>query len=173
MIEKGYYKRNNGSEAFLRVVDIHESGDPICVWGFTTLLDDRTSFRYHHHEFEKEFVAISEEEVNKLERQRCPRREEGVFSLEKDPLPDFWDVRANGDKTCSFCGSLHPESVIEILKKNGFGCIERSTKNYKWYINRPEVHNAGGGGIKYYRQHDTEKFIAEYNSLLDESKKDS
>lgn len=163
MIEKGYYKRNNGSEAILEVIGTHESGDPLCSWLFNT---GGNGFRYHAYEFGNEFVPVAKEEVEKLERQRCGRRGESVASLEKELLPDYWRQLPNGDRTCSFCGSLHPDSVIEIIKQHGFGVIHKSDKNYKWYISRPSVENGLRGGIKYYRQHDTDDFIKNYNQLV-------
>lgn len=167
MVQNGYYKRNNGSEAIIEVVGIHESGDYLCVWIFNS---SEKPFRYHSYDFEKEFESISIKEVKKLERQRCPRRGEGAMMFEKEPLPDYWRVLPNGDKTCSFCGSLHPDSIIEIVKTSGFGVIERSDKSYKWYIHRPTIKNALEGGIKYYRQHDTPEFINKFNELVSSSK---
>lgn len=102
----------------------------------------------------------------KDEKQRCPRRDESPMGMkETDPTPDHWQMRGS-DKCCSYCGSLHPNRVIELVKQFGFGILERSTKGYKWYINRPDVPNAGFGGIKYYRQHDTDLFINDFNALV-------
>jgi hypothetical protein len=85
---------------------------------------------------------------------------------EREENIDHWAVLANGDKTCSFCGSLHPMTVIDIIKKYGFGVIGRTDKSYKWYVTRPEVKNAMEGGIKYYRHHDTQEFMDAFNSLV-------
>jgi hypothetical protein len=156
MSEKKYFMRNNGSGAILEVIGKHESGDYMCNWIFNT----GTGFRYHPYEFEKEFVPIDSAIVDKLERQRCGRRGEGVATLEKEPLPDFWK-EIDGVKKCSFCGSLHPMSLIEIIKEKGFGIIHPSDKSYKWYVD---------GYNKYYRMHDTPEFIDQYNSLVTQSK---
>ncbi len=160
-----YYKRNNGSEAILQHVGFHESGDYLCHWGLTECVNP---FRYHKYEFENEFVLITKDEAAQAfsDRQRCGRRGEGFFGLETEALPDYWKKLPNGDRVCSFCGSLHPESVIQIIKEHGFQGIQRSDKSYKWYISRPNIHNALEGGIKYYRMHDTPEFIAAYNELL-------
>ena len=160
-----FFKRNNGSEALIQKVGVHESGDYLVIWGFAS---DRP-FRYPKYEFEKEFVAVSDQEVQSLQRQRCPRRGEGPGTFENEPLPDYWSPRQNGDLTCSFCGSLHPDHVISILETQGLSVISTTDKSYKWYINRKGIRNAMEGGIKYYRQHDTEEFL---QKLLDLSRKE-
>ncbi len=70
---------------------------------------------------------------------------------------DRWLQHANGDRVCSFCGSLHMEDfsrlVEESLEPKSTITIERSDKPYKVYINRPEVRNALDGGIKFYGWH--------------------
>lgn len=155
-IKKGFYKRNNGSEAILKVVDIHESGDPLCLWIFST----GAPFRYHHYEFTKEFEPITEDVVNSLDRHTCPRRYvDGTIEN-----PDVW-YKKDDYRTCSYCGSLHPDDLLTIIKDEGFGVIEKSTKSYKWYV------SCSKGHLKYYRPHDTESFIEGYNKLIDKSRK--
>lgn len=64
----------------------------------------------------------------------------------------------NGDRCCSWCGSLHPEDLIDII----YGYIEGTEgyhlsftdKSYKLYVNRPGVRNASEGGIKFYVDHE-------------------
>lgn len=100
------------------------------------------------------------------EMHRCGRRNEGgPMSQSKEENPDEWILRGD-DKICSYCGSVHPMRLIELIKQRGFGLINPSDKNYKWYLNRPEIRNAGFGALKYYRQHDTPEFIAAYNELV-------
>ncbi len=70
------------------------------------------------------------------------------------------------DLCCSFCGSLNPDRVIDLIKQYGFSIINPSTKSYKWYVERLHIPNASFGGIKYYRWHDDEKFIKDYNDLV-------
>lgn len=160
---KRFFKRNNGSEAIIIVIGTHESGDYLCLW----LSDSgRQPFRYHKYDFDKEFVEISEEEINKLERHRCGRRDESPLGQSDEEKPDYWKVLQNGDKVCSYCGSLHPQTLIELVKKYGVEIIEGTTKGYKWYVNQPGVSNATQGGIKYYRHHDTEDFIKQLNELI-------
>lgn len=77
---------------------------------------------------------------------------------------DTWRLIGK-DKVCSYCGSLHPERVLELVKEHGLGVLEPSTKSYKWYVTRRDVPNALFGGIKYYRWHDTPAFLAAIKSL--------
>ena len=90
----------------------------------------------------------------------CPRRNEGAFT----PGPDHWEqFKSNGDRVCSFCGSLHPDDFLALVKTcaeipadaayNALVEIEPSDKGYKIYVKRPGVRNASEGGIKFYTQH--------------------
>jgi len=88
--------------------------------------------------------------------QMCPRR--GDPGPWKYPAMDYWRIEGkHNDRTCSFCGSLHPEDFLALLKlaiSNSELCrIERSDKSYKFYIYRPDVKNAGDGAIKFYTHH--------------------
>lgn len=65
---------------------------------------------------------------------------------------DRWNIMPNGDRCCSFCGSLHEEDFLAILEgyadgKEGYR-FDPSTKPYKRYASRP-----GDGGIKFYTWH--------------------
>ena len=83
--------------------------------------------------------------------QRCPSRADNGTSL-----PDSWDFGPDGNRTCSFCGSIHPEDALVIIEKSKtddrYG-MEGSTKSYKAYVRQPGVRNAGEGAIKYYGWH--------------------
>ena len=98
------------------------------------------------------------------EKQTCPNRMESFIAQRKENI-DEWEMRGD-DKCCSYCGSIHPDRVLELIKEKGFGIIERTDKDYKWYVNRSGVPNASYGGIKYYRWHDTGEFIKQYNELV-------
>lgn len=100
------------------------------------------------------------------EEHLCPERMEGPFNL---PEKDTWRMIGK-DKCCSYCDSLHPDRVLELVKEQGFGIIEQTIKGYKWYINQKNVPNASFGGIKYYRAHDTKEFIDGLNELYRQSK---
>lgn len=137
----------------------------------------------------------------------CPRRGEG-------PVPKFvgdhdewettrWISNPEYDKwpeelgehprSCSFCGCVHPEDAIDLIKNRGWE-IEPSTKSYKWYINPPgsmlhhkrimgvldpknseeEIekafkapHHEVVPPVKLYGMHGTPEQLAELNGLLD------
>lgn len=104
-------------------------------------------------------------------RQRCGRRGEnpmisGRFGGDK-PLPDTWDMGPDGNRTCSYCGSIHPDDLMEICRKTivdeRYG-VESTTKSYKVYVRQhkvyvrqPGVRNASEGAIKFYMHHAPEK----------------
>ena len=136
-IKNGWYLRNNGSQALIQVVGVHESGDALCLWAFS----QGEPFRYHPFEFNKEFVPTTEEYVNSIEKQLCPSHGEidpvfvGSVDKEKNPLPDRWDLNEFGIRKCSYCGSIHPNDLIKSIKEFGLKIIEPTTKDYKWYVN--------------------------------------
>jgi hypothetical protein len=103
------------------------------------------------------------------EKHTCPERMNGFGPWDKEENLDTWEIRGQ-DKCCSFCGSMHPDRVLELVKEQGFKVISRSDKQYKWYIEQANVPNASFGGIKYYRWHDTEEFINGYNELVSQHK---
>lgn len=71
--------------------------------------------------------------------------------------PDHWQIAPNGDRTCSFCGSLHEEDFVAIMEDYAEGLegyhFEPTSKGYKVYAHRPRVGNASDGGIKFYGWH--------------------
>jgi hypothetical protein len=89
------------------------------------------------------------------EAQTCPRRLGEVGPWEYKENLDTWET-VGSDRVCSFCGSLHPadfEAALRRVVTDEQCSIMLSDKGYKVYINRPEVHNASEGAIKYYKQH--------------------
>jgi|SRR6185437_3391861 len=77
---------------------------------------------------------------------------------------DHWEkFKSNGNRVCSYCGSLHPEDLFELVRQcanasldAAYGTvpeIEPSDKGYKIYVHQPGVRNAHEGGIKFYMQH--------------------
>lgn len=162
-----YLKRVNGSGHIVEHVGWHASGDYLLRQLFSTT---DQPYRQHKYEVENEYEVIDKAEVDALERQTCKSRMHDFGPWERAENIDFWRKLPNGDRTCSFCGSLHPMDVISIIKEHGFGAIQASTKAYKWYIRRQSVSGATAGGIKYYRRHDTDEFISTYNSLVDFAK---
>lgn len=99
------------------------------------------------------------------ERQTCGRRMTDFGNWERAEGLDTWNLIGK-DRVCSFCGSLHPDRVIELIKEHGWGVIGRTDKGYKFYVHQPNVPNASFGGIKYYRFHDTPEFIEQWNELV-------
>lgn len=93
----------------------------------------------------------------------CPRREESLFTPSN---MDSWD-KIGEDRVCSYCGSLHPEDLNELVKEQGIKVLELSDKSYKLYINRPNIHNATQGAIKFYKQHwiNEDKLYAEFLTI--------
>jgi hypothetical protein len=96
--------------------------------------------------------------------QWCPRRSENPLSATAFPGPDRWQrFKSNGNRVCSYCGSLHPEDMFALVKQaaerpetdsHGDGIeIEPSDKRYKVYVHQPGVRNASEGGIKFYMMH--------------------
>jgi hypothetical protein len=89
--------------------------------------------------------------------QRCGRRDD-AFSMNRSdgPQPDTWDWGPDGNRTCSYCGSIHPDDLIKIchltLKDERYG-VEGTDKGYKVYVKQPGVRNASEGAIKFYMQH--------------------
>ena len=91
----------------------------------------------------------------------CPRRDEfapdGIPS--GMPKTDTW-LREYGYRTCSWCGSMHPEDFMRICR-SGSGEVGPTDKRYKAYVE---------GGIiraKFYFRHLTEdqrrEFVDLYN----------
>lgn len=108
--------------------------------------------------------------------QWCARRSEAPYQISKGP--DFWRRRPNGDLVCSYCGSLHPDLFLKfcqnVIDNPGLTCcfVERTTKNYKFYLHGPRGLNAGEGAIKFYMQHaplnpdDNSRYDAEFIGVL-------
>lgn len=87
---------------------------------------------------------------------RCGSRDYNPLADRQFPGLDAWRQHPNGDRVCSFCGSLHPDDFVEIirLKADGKGgAVHRSDKGYKWYAQRAGTTNAMDGGIKFYTWH--------------------
>lgn len=88
----------------------------------------------------------------------CPRRvaDQGPFQY---PDSDIWNVES-GNLMCSYCGSLHPDYVLEMMRL-GVELIP-TDKNYKIYV---RVFGVLEG--KFYFQHfsmeQKQEFIDLYN----------
>jgi hypothetical protein len=90
-------------------------------------------------------------------RQRCGRRSD-PFSMNRGdrPSPDTWDWGPDGNRTCSYCGSIHPDDLMKICRLVATDeryALEGTDKSYKVYVKQPDVHNASQGAIKFYMHH--------------------
>ena len=87
---------------------------------------------------------------------RCGSRDSNPVADRQWPGADHWKTMPNGDRVCSFCGSLHPDDAISALEayvEKGEGRFDVTGKGYKFYVSRAGVSNASGGGIKFYTWH--------------------
>lgn len=89
---------------------------------------------------------------------------------------DSWRSEPNGDRTCSFCGSLHPDDAIKHLKRyvetgGKEGRFSTTSKTYKVYVNGPNVKNAAEGGIKFYVWHADDEQLKTLNGLIPQASK--
>lgn len=109
-------------------------------------------------------VSAYRDRITLDEKQTCPRRMGEFGPWERKENLDSWELRGD-DKCCSFCGSMHPDRVLELVEQFGFSIIGPTTKGYKYYIHRDSVPNAGFGGIKFYVQHFSPQQREKYNSL--------
>jgi hypothetical protein len=108
----------------------------------------------------------------------CGRRRESGMDDPNSPFVgagqnlDHWDqFKSNGDRVCSYCGSLHPEDMFRLVNASAEAAedvpytsaveIEPSDKGYKIYVHQPGVRNAHEGGIKFYKQHLTQGQVTE------------
>ncbi len=89
-------------------------------------------------------------------RQSCGRRGESRLGATRDRLPDTWDLGPDGNRTCSYCGSIHFDDLMRICRltlEDERYAIEGTTKSYKVYVRQPGVRNASEGAIKFYMAH--------------------
>lgn len=83
---------------------------------------------------------------------------------------DTWRAEANGDRTCSFCGSLHHDDWLRLMRDaldpKTETRIDLSDKGYKFYVHQAGVRNASQGGIKFYTWHiPSDAWAAEANAI--------
>ena len=96
----------------------------------------------------------------------CPRRA-GVEQIPYSSGQDYW-YKQGPDRKCSFCGSIHPDDLHLIIDDmNSQVILEASKKNYKVYIRRPGIINAGFGAIKWYVWHGDDILIEKVNARLE------
>lgn len=91
-------------------------------------------------------------------RQCCGRRSESfcIDGREAEALPDTWDMGPDGNRTCSYCGSIHPDDLMEVCRRtidDPQYSVDGTDKSYKVYVRIPGVRNASEGAIKFYMHH--------------------
>ncbi len=106
------------------------------------------------------------------EVQTCPSRMDQWGPWEQKENLDTWEY-TGADRTCSFCGSIHPDDfeafLNRVINEDDDRCrIEISDKPYKIYLDRPEISNAGEGAIKFYKWHipDDPEYVTRVNKLF-------
>lgn len=70
--------------------------------------------------------------------------------------PATWGIGPDDNRTCSHCGSIHPDDLMTICRKTIVDeryAVEGTTKSYKVYVRQPGVRNASEGAIKFYMWH--------------------
>jgi hypothetical protein len=85
------------------------------------------------------------------------------------PAPDAWEWGPDGNRTCSYCGSIHFDDLMKICRlvpsDERYG-VEGTDKLYKVYVRQPGVRNAAEGAIKFYKQHSLEEPTQEQQDLF-------
>lgn len=99
-------------------------------------------------------------------QQICPRAGEDAATLAKLKPPFNGEMVWRSDNTCSYCGSLHPDTFMERLEA-GTATLEPTDKSYKVYVRSDEGRPVGGPSGKFYFQHLSEtqrtRFIELHN----------
>lgn len=104
------------------------------------------------------------------EKQTCLRRMQEYGPWERKAFLDTWENnRWNSNDhikwptvykkphTCSFCGSIHPEDLLNLLKENWR--IEQTDKFFKFYLYPPKGLILPIPYAKFYTQHLTTDII--------------
>lgn len=83
-----------------------------------------------------------------------------------------WNRGPDGNRTCSYCGSIHYYDLLEIAAKSIYDeryAVEGTQKSYKMYVRQPGVRNAGEGAIKFYTYHLPGNVSEKSNAILNEA----
>lgn len=105
-------------------------------------------------------------------KQRCGRRDDSWMGTTDEALPDTWDIGPDGNRTCSYCGSIHFDDLMKIVERSLTDerySIDTTDKSYKVYVRQPNVRNAGEGAIKYYKHHTPIDVTPEQKQLFNEA----
>lgn len=124
------------------------------------------------------------EEFNPIEEelQTCPRRvgELGPWEY-KDNLDRWkrskwhsyyksnrWPDDFEKPRTCSFCGSVHPDDLVDLLKKGWR--VGNTDKSYKKYIEAPIGYKSPIPPLKLYVMHCSQEQINKLNKAVNYAK---
>lgn len=87
-----------------------------------------------------------------------------------------WLREPNGDKTCEYCGSWHPDEFLKfvnkiILTQGEIGRIELNDNKDKVYIYREKVSDAHEGAIKFKLAHLSQGQLKEFEGIINSALK--
>ena len=92
-----------------------------------------------------------------MEKFTCPVRD---YRTNNQGENDKWVLDKNGVITCSYCKSLKPSSLVNLINIHGKQIVQRGRKPYVFYV------KVYGVEYHYYSIHDTEGFKEELETLL-------
>lgn len=108
--------------------------------------------------------------MSEAHSQTCPRRMAEYGPWEKTDGLDRWESRsglvgqAEVGLSCSFCGSLHPDRFMELVR-DGWS-VGPTDKAYKAYLQEPDAaEGQGGKSAKFYFLHLSSEQQAEFIDL--------
>lgn len=143
-----------------------EGIDP-ASWCLTMHESERGIIKATHDGRGYDWVACKWIEKLQGEAQTCQRRMSEAGPWEYKEGIDVWHKRdgEDGPRTCSFCGSVHPNDVIEIIK--GGGTTEKATgKSYKGYLYRGATQTHLPSHMKFYLQHFSQEQVDALNAAM-------
>ena len=116
-------------------------------------------------------VARQFEAVDGVDQMKhtCPRRVTGLGPWQRNECLDGWRYQGPSGvlisdrmKHCNFCGSLHPDTFMEMIKKGSE--LGPTDKSYKVYL------KLARGQTKFYFQHLSVEQCVEFVDLLNAGK---
>lgn len=75
-----------------------------------------------------------------------------------------WSSAQKPPRTCSYCGSIHPEDAITFVAAGW--TVEHTTKLYKRYLHPPDPYRDPLPMVKLYLQHFTLEQREQFNEVL-------
>jgi len=128
----------------------HVKADP--AWWINTIADNLawyTGFTHLYNALEARWSWWRDGDL------KCPEnyKDKNIFGYTRD-----WWRRTGGDRTCSYCGSMHPDDFEKFLRRVIWDMdrtvrISLADGGSKVYLSRPGVVNAACGAVKFYGYH--------------------